>query len=88
MRLVINRRHSSWEDDSTGPRDETTEEAEVSRDDVKINTVHINYLQTIKHLWKPNLEIYGLEDIKTHKILGEMAGLRITKQKFIKYDTK
>ena len=44
--------------------------------------------QTIKELWKPNLEIYGLEHYETHKILGQMAGLRVTKQKRIKYDTK
>ena len=42
----------------------------------------------MKHLWKPNLEIYGLEDFQTHKILGEMAGLRITENKEIKYDTR
>ena len=44
--------------------------------------------QTIKSLWKPNLEIYGLEDFQTHQILGEMAGLRITNKKIIKYDMK
>ena len=44
--------------------------------------------QTIKELWKPNLEIYGLEHYETHKILGRMAGLRVTKQRRIKYDTK
>jgi len=71
VRLVINSNHFSWEDDSTGPKGENTEEAE-----------------TMKHLWKPNLEIYGLEDFTTHKVLGEMAGLRITKEKYIKYDTK
>jgi len=70
-RLIIDEDHRSWSDDSTGPKNENTEEAE-----------------TLKHLWKPNLEIYGLEDFRTHKILGEMAGLRITKSKFIKYDTK
>ena len=46
------------------------------------------FFQTIKSLWKPNLEIYGLEDFQTHKILGEMAGLRITNKKIIKYDMK
>ena len=44
--------------------------------------------QTLDHLWRPNLEIYGLEDFQKHKILGEMAGLRITKDKRIKYDIK
>lgn len=70
-RLVVDEGHRSWDDDSTGPKDENTEEAE-----------------TLKHLWRPNLEIYGLEDFHNHKILGEMAGLRITKTKVIKYDTK
>lgn len=71
VRLNINKDHPSWEDDSTGPKGENTEEAE-----------------TIKELWKPNLEIYGLEHYETHKILGRMAGLRVTKQRRIKYDTK
>jgi len=70
-RLKIDEKHRSWDDDSTGPKDENTEEAE-----------------TLKHLWRPNLEIYGLEDFHNHKILGEMAGLRITKMKTVKYDTK
>jgi len=70
-RLIIDQDHRSWEDDSTGPKGENTEEAE-----------------TLDHLWRPNLEIYGLEDFQKHKILGEMAGLRITKDKRIKYDIK
>lgn len=70
-RLVIDRNHRSWLDNSTGPSGETTEEAE-----------------TLKHLWRPNLEIYGLEDFNNHKILGEMAGLRITREKEVKYDIK
>jgi len=70
-RLVIDPKHRSWTDNSTGPANETTEEAE-----------------TLKNLWKPNLEIYGLEAFNTNKILGEMAGLRITKEKCVKYDIK
>jgi hypothetical protein len=45
-------------------------------------------VQTLKHLWRPNLEIYGLEAFNNHKILGEMAGLRITMEKEVKYDIK
>jgi len=70
-RLVVDPKHRSWQDNSTGPEGENTEEAE-----------------TLKHLWKPNLEIYGLEDFQNHKILGEMAGLRITVKKDVKYDIK
>ena len=29
MRLTVNTNHTSWEDDSTGPKGENTEEAEV-----------------------------------------------------------
>jgi len=70
-RLMVDPEHRSWADDSTGPMDETTEEAE-----------------TLEQLWRPNLEIYGLEEFTNHKILGQMAGLRITKNKWVKYDTK
>ena len=100
--------YRTWADDSTGPKDETTEEAEVIRQEVdddddndddeeeegetiekvkvimqkeQIDIVFIltyrecsrrkidmlfNVLQTfnlqlLEELWKPNLEIYGLE---------------------------
>lgn len=45
-------------------------------------------VETIKSLWKPSLEIYGLEKFSTNEVLGEMAGLRITKFKEVKYDIK
>jgi len=70
-RLKVDPTHRSWSDNSTGPMDETTEEAE-----------------TLEQLWKPTLEIYGLEEYKNHQILGKMAGLRITKNKWVKYDSK
>ena len=67
----------------------------------KSNKFNIMKLQTLEELWKPNLEIYGLEvtryswplicplkEFTSHKILGAMAGLRITKNKWVKYDTK
>ena len=63
--------------------------------------LNIFKFQTLEELWKPNLEIYGLEvtryswpligplkEFTNHKILGAMAGLRITKNKWVKYDTK
>ena len=84
---MIDEKHKSWEDDSTGPKGENTEEAEVECSKLLLFLI-ITQFQTLKHLWKPNLEIYGLEGFHNHKILGEMAGLRITKTKVIKYDTK
>ena len=51
--------YRSWADDSTGPMDETTEEAEV-RQACQYFKVSSNF-QTLEQLWRPNLEIYGLE---------------------------
>jgi len=70
-RLDVNQNHKSWEENTTGPLGEITED-----------------VQTINSLWTPSLEIYGLEEFSTNKVLGEMAGLRITKSKLIKYDIK
>ena len=50
--------------------------------------VSADLLQMLEELWKPNLEIYGLEEFTTPHILGKMAGLRITKNKWVKYDSK
>jgi len=72
VRLNINENHKSWDADTTGPKDENTEEIET----------------LMMYLWKPNLEIYGLEHVQTHQVLGDMAGLRVSKNKTIKYDSK
>jgi len=44
--------------------------------------------ETLKLFWKPNLEIYGLQEFKKHSILNQMAGLRISRDKVITYDIK
>merc|ERR1719244_936999 len=44
--------------------------------------------ETLKLFWKPNLEIYGLQEFKKHNILSEMAGLRISRSKVITFDIK
>ena len=44
--------------------------------------------ETLKLLWKPNLEIYGLQEFKKHNILSEMAGLRVSRSKRITFDIK
>jgi hypothetical protein len=60
----------------------------TSQDAAPIYIYLLSVVQTLKHLWRPNLEIYGLEAFNNHKILGEMAGLRITMEKEVKYDIK
>jgi len=44
--------------------------------------------ETLKLLWKPNLEIYGLQEFKKQNILSEMAGLRISRSKVVTFDIK
>jgi len=44
--------------------------------------------ETLKLFWKPNLEIYGLQEFKKHNILSEMAGLRVSRSKKITFDIK
>jgi len=70
-RLVVDQSHRAWKKSTTGPVNESTEDAE-----------------TLKLFWKPNLEIYGLQEFKKHNILNEMAGLRISRSKVITFDIK
>jgi len=70
-RLVVDQGHRAWKKSTTGPVNESTEDAE-----------------TLKLFWKPNLEIYGLQEFKKHNILSEMAGLRISRSKVITFDIK
>jgi len=50
---------------------------------------HVNVSpETIKYLWYPDLEIYGLEKFKLHKVLKEMSGVRIIKNQTIDYELR
>ena len=44
--------------------------------------------ETLKYLWYPELEIYGLETFTRQKVLKEMSGVRIMKNKTINYELK
>ena len=76
-----------WGASVAGPANQSTEDVEM-----------------LKQLWKPNLEIYGLQvhlfflnflycflllqEFKSHHILSEMAGLRISRSKVMTFDIK
>ena len=50
---------------------------------------HVNVSpETIKYLWYPDLEIYGLEKFNLHKVLKEMSGVRIIKNRTIDYELR
>lgn len=42
--------------------------------------------ETLKYLWYPELEIYGLETFDRQRVLKEMSGVRIMKNKTINYE--
>ena len=44
--------------------------------------------QNLKHLWYPELEIYGIESFRAYTVLREMSGLRIKKDQTINYELK
>ena len=50
---------------------------------------HVNVSpETIKDLWYPDLEIYGLEKFDLQKVLKEMSGVRIIKNQTIDYELR
>jgi len=42
--------------------------------------------ETLKYIWYPELEIYGLETFNRQRVLKEMSGVRIRKNKTINYE--
>ena len=44
--------------------------------------------QNLDELWYPELEIYGIESFKVYKVLKEMSGLRVRKDRTINYELK
>ena len=44
--------------------------------------------ETLKYLWYPELEIYGLEKFTLHRVLKEMSGVRIIKNQTIHYELR
>ena len=44
--------------------------------------------QILKHLWYPDLEIYGVENFRPKSILKDLAELNIYKDRFMQYNTR
>ena len=42
--------------------------------------------ETLKYIWYPELEIYGLDTFGRQRVLKEMSGVRINKNKTITYE--
>jgi len=59
---------------------EWTEERTGPKDEVNESP------ETLKYIWYPELEIYGLETFDHQRVLKEMSGVRIRKNKTINYE--
>merc|ERR1712223_365712 len=75
----------SWDDDRLSVEQQHKAWSQSTTGPVNMSTEDA---ETLKLLWKPNLEIYGLQEFKKHNILSEMAGLRISRSKRITFDIK
>ena len=42
--------------------------------------------ESLKYIWYPELEIYGLDTFGRQRVLKEMSGVRIIKNKTITYE--
>ena len=40
----------------------------------------------LKHIWYPELEIYGLDTFGRQRVLKEMSGVRVNRNKTITYE--
>jgi len=75
----------SWDDDRLEVEQQHKAWSQATTGPVNMSTEDA---ETLKLLWKPNLEIYGLQEFKKHNILSEMAGLRVSRSKRITFDIK
>ena len=83
-RLVINETAVEWEEDRTGPKNVATifSLLEQSNHFKEVNESP----ETLKYVWYPELEIYGLETFGRLRVLKDMSGVRLRKNKTINYE--
>ena len=84
-RLVINETAVEWAEDRTGPKDVRRGETVVPTFIILMQEVNESP-ETLKYLWYPELEIYGLETFGRQRVLKEMSGVRMGKNKTINYE--
>ena len=87
-RLKINQTASEWSEARTGP----TNVSQTCPCFVRL-VIHFLNLQEVnespellKHIWYPELEIYGLDTFGRQRVLKEMSGVRVIKNKTITYE--
>ena len=85
-RLQINSSASEWTEDRTGPLN-VRSYIMFMLPMLLIVCQEVNESpEILKYIWYPELEIYGLDTFGRQRVLKEMSGVRINKNKTITYE--
>ena len=87
-RLNINHSATEWYEVKTGPKDVSCIPYNFKRvlklwfcfQEVNVSP------ESLKYIWYPELEIYGLERFGRQRVLKEMSGVRIRRNRTIHYE--
>ena len=84
-RLKINQSAEEWKEARTGPTD-------VREDRTKTEVFYLvdqevnESPEILKYIWYPELEIYGLDTFGRQRVLKEMSGVRVNRNRTITYE--
>ena len=84
-RLRINQTAAEWTEARTGPTNvgvSDSSDRNLSRVAQEVNESP----DILKHIWYPELEIYGLDTFGRQRVLKEMSGVRVNRNKTITYE--
>ena len=85
-RLQINESATEWTEDRTGPLNvRITRSVKLIKQSLFLQQVNESP-ESLKYIWYPELEIYGLDTFGRQRVLKEMSGVRIIKNKTITYE--
>ena len=82
---MINKTALEWFEAKTGPPDVSDSFTSSMKKNTFLQQVNESP-ENLKYLWYPELEIYGLETFGRQRVLKEMSGVRIMKNKTINYE--
>ena len=84
-RLRINQTAAEWTEARTGPTNVGVSDSwdrNLSDFAQEVNESP----DILKHIWYPELEIYGLDTFGRQRVLKEMSGVRVNRNKTITYE--
>ena len=84
-RLRINQTAAEWTEARTGPTNVGVSDS-WDRNLPSIAQEVNESPDILKHIWYPELEIYGLDTFGRQRVLKEMSGVRVNRNKTITYE--